>query len=396
MDPSRRERRRTSGISAALFLCLFAAQAAVIALSPVLASVAADLHVSTAAAGQLRTASGLAAGLTALAFGRIAARIGLRTALLAGAGLLALASLASAAAPTFVLLACVQLLVGMAVALLIAGGTTAVAEWAPSERRSRILARVMVGPPAAWIVGMPLSGRLGAVSWRLAWVGLPLAASLLAAGALALRAPVGEAPPRRGGLREALSDGAVAGWLAGELLASSAWLGTLVYSGALFVESYGTSPGTVGLILAAGAGAYVVGTLVARRAVERDARGVILRTGPALAGAVVLFGALRPGALVSGGLFATAAAIAGARILAGNAAGLAAAPELRVGAVSARAAAQQFGYFVGPAVAGAALAVGGYAGVGLASGALLLLATAAPLVQTHRTLPLLRARLMRA
>jgi predicted MFS family arabinose efflux permease len=387
--------RRTPGIAPALFLSLFAAQAALIALSPVLATVAADLHVSTAAAGQLRTVSGLAAGLTALSFGRIAARIGLRTALVAGAGLLALASLASAAAPTFLVLAGVQLLVGVAVALLVAGGTAAVAEWAPAERRSRVLARVMVGSPAAWIVGMPLSGQLGALSWRYTWIGLPLAASLLA-GALVLRGPDCDAAPRRGGLREALSDGAVGGWLAGELLATSAWLGTLVYSGALFVQSYGLSPGAVGLILAAGAGAYVVGTLSARKAVERDARGFILRTGPALACAVVLFGVLRPGAVASGALFALAAAIAGARILAGNAAGLAVAPELRVGAVSARAAAQQFGYFVGPAVAGAALAAGGYAGVGLASGALLLLATAAPLVHVDRTLPLLRARLMRA
>ena len=39
-------------VSIALFLCLFAGQAALIAMSPVLAKAASDLHVSAAAAGQ--------------------------------------------------------------------------------------------------------------------------------------------------------------------------------------------------------------------------------------------------------------------------------------------------------------------------------------------------------
>ena len=59
-------------VSIALFLCLFAAQAALITMSPVLADAASDLHVSTAAAGQLRTITGLAAGITALTLGAVA------------------------------------------------------------------------------------------------------------------------------------------------------------------------------------------------------------------------------------------------------------------------------------------------------------------------------------
>jgi len=85
-------------VSAILFLCLFAGQAGAIALSPVLAQVARDLDVSTAEAGQLRTVAGLVAGLTALGIGRFAARVTLKRQLLAGSLLLALGSLASAAA----------------------------------------------------------------------------------------------------------------------------------------------------------------------------------------------------------------------------------------------------------------------------------------------------------
>ena len=46
-------------------------------MSPVLAEAANDLQVSTAAAGQLRTITGLAAGITALTLGAVAGRIGL-------------------------------------------------------------------------------------------------------------------------------------------------------------------------------------------------------------------------------------------------------------------------------------------------------------------------------
>ncbi|MGZ4413737.1 MAG: hypothetical protein ACXVRZ_05080 [Gaiellaceae bacterium] len=112
-------------VSVALFLCLFAGQAAVIAMSPVLAEVASNLHVSTAAAGQLRTITGLAAGITALMLGAFAGRLGLARQLLAASALLALGSLASTAAPCFSLLALAQLPVGVAVATLTTAGTLA-------------------------------------------------------------------------------------------------------------------------------------------------------------------------------------------------------------------------------------------------------------------------------
>jgi predicted MFS family arabinose efflux permease len=52
--------------SPVLFLCLFASQAGMLVLSPVLPDVARDLGVSTATAGQLRSLSGLTGGVTAI------------------------------------------------------------------------------------------------------------------------------------------------------------------------------------------------------------------------------------------------------------------------------------------------------------------------------------------
>jgi hypothetical protein len=110
-------------------------QASIIALSPVLAEVAADFNVSTAAAGQLRTASGLVAGLVALGMGRLSARLGLRELLLTGLGILGFASLLSAAAPSFAVLAVAQVALGAGLAIVLSAGLAAAADWAvpPSE-----------------------------------------------------------------------------------------------------------------------------------------------------------------------------------------------------------------------------------------------------------------------
>jgi predicted MFS family arabinose efflux permease len=355
-----------------LFLCLFAGQAGAIALSPVLAEVAADLDVSTALAGQLRTIAGLVAGSTALAIGRLALRAGLARQLLAGAILLALGSLASAAAPGIGLLAAAQVPVGAGIGILTTTGTLAAAEWVPPERRAATLSWALIGQPTAWIVGMPLLGVAGERSWRFAWLVFPLAAALLAAVAVAGRsgAPPAQAAPA--GMRAALVAPGLGRWLAAEALTNTAWAGTLVYSGALFVESYGASTALTGVVLALGAGAYVSGNLAFRRLAEREPWQLLSHLALLLAVATAAFGALRPSLVASAALFAAAAFAAGGRTLLSSAFGLAAPPELRPGAMAMRAATMQFGYFTGSLVAGAALAWGGYAEFGATSSALFL------------------------
>ena len=82
------------------------------------------------------------------AAGRVAGRLGLGRRLLAASALLALGSLASAAAPSFLLLALAQVPVGVAVAALTTSGTLAAAEWVPpSCGRGRSPGRSSARPP---------------------------------------------------------------------------------------------------------------------------------------------------------------------------------------------------------------------------------------------------------
>jgi predicted MFS family arabinose efflux permease len=355
-------------VSVTLFAALFASQAALIAMSPVLARAASDLHVSTAAAGQLRTVTGLAAGLTALTLGAVVARVALGRLLLGASGLLAVGSLASALAPSYPLLVAAQLPVGVAVAVLTSVGTLAAAEWVRSDLRTRALSWALVGQPAAWIVGMPLVGLVGERSWRYGWLALPLAAAI-AAGLLA--APRAGGPPaasRPARARAAVRDRTIVRWLASELLANTAWAGTLVFAGALFTESYHASTALTGCLLAVAAAAYVAGNLACRRLVQREPRAVLVLFASCLALVDGLFGVARVDVLGSAALLAGAGFLAGGRTLVTSAFALSTPPDVRPAITSLRAATMQLGYFVGSLVGGAALATGGYGALGLAMG----------------------------
>jgi predicted MFS family arabinose efflux permease len=352
-------------VGATLLVTLAASQAALVVLNPLLPEVAADLDVSIATAGQLRTISGLAAGATALSTGLLAARIGLRDLLVAGLAILALGSLLSAGSPDFPVLVVAQALVGAGIGVSYSAALAAAAEWSPPGERSRVLAIALLGPPLAWIVGMPVIGVVGEVSWRLAWIAVPVSTAVLA-GLLLVRAPSTPPAPARAGLRAVLTFPGVTRWSAGELLAFSGWAGALVFMGALFVESYGLSIAATGLVLGFGALVYVPGNLLFRRWVDTHGRQLLVLLALSAAATVAVLGAVRPSMWFSLAMFSLLSFIAGGRTLAGSARGLDLAPELRLGVTGVRTAALQLGYFVGAGVGGAALAAGGYAAVGLA------------------------------
>jgi MFS transporter, DHA1 family, inner membrane transport protein len=376
----------------ALLLSLFAGQAAVIAVSPVLAELARDLGVSTSTAGQLRAISGIAAGVGALLIGPVSGRLGLRDLLLAGLAALALASLLSAAATSFAMLAAAQLILGGGLALVLSAGLAAAAEWSTAAERSRALSWALIGQPAAWIVGMPLVGAAGDLSWRLGWL-VPLAAALTAAAVVSGRPRDAAGEAVRGSWRLLRDDRAVAGWALSELLAYAGWAGILVYAGALLVESYGVSAGVAGVALGAAAVAYLPGNFMARTRLDGGTRILLTALPPLAAAVAVLLGAWRPGALVSALLLSLLAVLNGGRTIAGSALGLELCSQRRVFAMRIRAAATQFGYLGGAALGGLALAIGGYPALGATFAALFLLAAvphASALLALRRAGPLSR------
>jgi predicted MFS family arabinose efflux permease len=360
----------------ALFLALFSVQAGVIALSPVLAEVAEEFDVSTATAGQLRSVSGLVAGFTAVAMGRLSKRLSLRELLLAGLSTLAAGSLLSAAAPSFGVMAAAQVAVGAGLAMVLSGALAAAAEWSLPEDRARVLSWALLGQPFAWIVGRPTIGLLGGVSWRWGWIAMPFLACVLALIAIAVRPSDGHREAPGGTWSLLLTNRRVGAWAVGELFAWAAWAGTLVYAGALFVESYGCSTATAGLLLGLAAVAYLPGNLIARRHLDSWTNLMVTGLPPVLGVVAVVFGANRPSLAFSAATLAVLACISAARTIAGSALGLEVCEKRRVFAMRIRTAATQFGYLLGSAMGGIALSAGGYSALGVAFGVLFVLSAA--------------------
>lgn len=370
--------------STALFMSVFTSQAAVLVLSPILVDVARDFGVSIAVAGQLRIVAAPVAALVAVAVVRAGARLSYRLLLAGGAGLVALGSLASAVAPSFQALAIAQVPLWIGVATLVAGGIGAAGAWSAPEERTRLVARSLAGAPAAWIVGMPTIGWVAETDWRLAFLAVPLPAAVVTIGLLAA-IPGGKPELRAAPSLLRLLRAPRAGWWAiGELLAMSAWAGTLVYSGALFVETYGASPRLTGVVLATVAGAYLAGNVLGGRMRGACARRALAWSNAAAAVAVALTWIVTPHLLVTVALFGLAAAIVAARTVTGTTYGFVLAGERKLEVGAARAALTHVGYLAGSLLGGAALAIGGGAAVGIAFGSLLL-ASAAPYLLTWST-----------
>ena len=165
-----RDGPRAVGIT--LLAALAASQAALVVLNPLLPDVARDLDVSVATAGQLRTVSGLAAGLAALATG-----------LLGDAGRTARASLLGVVtlAVRFARLSAVGARLPRArssrrcSSASASGCRTRLRSPRPPSGRPRRTGlassrSTLLGPPLAWIVGMPLVGvaRRGQLAARVA------------------------------------------------------------------------------------------------------------------------------------------------------------------------------------------------------------------------------------
>jgi predicted MFS family arabinose efflux permease len=277
-----------------------------------------------------------------------------------------------------------QALVGAGASVLVTTATTATGEWAAPEARTRLLSLALIGSPASWIVGMPLIGMLGGASWRYGVVALPVPAALVAA-VFAARAP--RERRRRveaEGIFAALGDPAVRRWTLAELAANTAWLGLLVYAGALFTESYGTSPLATGGILAAAAAAFLAGNLAFRRVADGEPRRLLIRLALGLGAVVALLGAVRPSPLFSGIVLVGASFVSGGRTLVANVVAVQASAERRASMVALRATANQFASLTGAATAGAALTTFGYGALGLVLGSLFGLAAVA-LMRRART-----------
>ena len=183
-----------------LTLSTFAFGSTAFIFAGVLETMAQDLGVATAVAGQLQTSYVLVSALLGPPLAWLLGRADRKVVLAAALGFGALANLACAMAPGFQSLLALRTLVGLAAA--IAGPTASVAAAAlvPPERRGSAVAMVMGGMTMAFVIGIPLGSFVGAhFGWRSTFVLAGALTALAFAGVVTLMPSVRPQPPSAGG-----------------------------------------------------------------------------------------------------------------------------------------------------------------------------------------------------
>ncbi|OXJ13980.1 MFS transporter [Burkholderia sp. AU6039] len=147
----------------------------------ILPAIAAGLHVSIAAAGQLTTIFSAVFALAALVAATCVARIERRTALLASLGAFAAANLCAAASPGYASLFAARVLMAASCATLILVATRFAAELAPASQRGRAIGIVFMGISASLVLGVPIGMRIADwAGWRAVFVSIAVPALPLA------------------------------------------------------------------------------------------------------------------------------------------------------------------------------------------------------------------------
>jgi predicted MFS family arabinose efflux permease len=183
-----------------LTLSTFAFGSTAFIFAGVLETMARDLGVATAVAGQLQTSYVLVSALLGPPLAWLLGKADRKVVLAAALGFGALANLACAMAPGFQSLLALRTLVGLAAA--IAGPTASVAAAAlvPPERRGSAVAMVMGGMTMAFVIGIPLGSFVGAhFGWRSTFVLAGALTAIAFAGVITLMPSVRPPPPSAGG-----------------------------------------------------------------------------------------------------------------------------------------------------------------------------------------------------
>ena len=370
-----------------LVLATVATQSSIVVLAPLVVEIGRDLGASVSAVGLARSVMAGTAVAVSLAIGPVIDRVGVRPLILSGAGLAMAGAAAAASAPSLPLFYAAHLITGGGVACLLSAGFAGVAAYFPPDRAAWAMGYVVGAQSIAWIAGNPVIGALAESSWRLAYaVPAVIAALALAAGLAAPRMrPSAPDEGARAGLSAVFRDRSARRWTLAELVAYSAWTAELTYAGAFYIESYGTSEATVGVLLAAGSVVFLVGSLNTERLLDR------LPRRPTIAAAALAMGAmlvpvlnLTPSVGFTLGVFCVMALFASFRSTGASALGLDQMPSRAGSMMGARTASAQLGYMIGAALGAAVLAAADFGTLGfvlfagMAFSALLILGVSDP------------------
>ncbi len=365
-----------------LALATTSSQASIVVLAPILVEVSRAFGASISAVGQARAVLAFTAVAATIAIARLIDRLGVRPLLLFGATATLIGAALTAAAPSLPLFFAAQIPAGLGVACLLSAGFAGVGAYFEESDAAWGIGYVVGMQSLAWIIGNPIVGFLTeSVSWRLAYA-VPAVVSLAALVTCLLMLPrrgragaVHDRSARRG-LGAVLRDASARRWTFSELLAYGAWTGELTFAGAFYIQTYGVSESTVGILLSIPSLAFLL--LSPRVAGVTDRFGlkpVIVVGGVGMGALILLAFTVTPSVPFTVALICLVAVFAALRLNGSSTLGLGQLPQQPGSMMAARTASAQLGYVIGAVAGGVVLAVGGFGLLGLILFAGLLVST---------------------
>ncbi|MER5846334.1 MFS transporter [Streptomyces sp. NPDC002012] len=238
-------------------------------IAGLLPSIAADLGVSTPAAGQLVTVFALTMALSAPVMGALTGGLDRRSALLIAFSVFVIGNAVTALGTSYEVVMAARIVTAAGAGIITSAASSTAAVIAPPERRGRALAFVLGGLTLATALGLPLGTLIGRTDWHITlWVvaGIGLLAAVgIAVGLPRVMLPAAALSDR---LRP-LKQGRVLALLA---VTSLAFLGVYTlytYIAPALREATGGNESLLTLILLVWGVGTLAGNIIAGRLVDR-------------------------------------------------------------------------------------------------------------------------------
>lgn len=350
-------------------LATIASQSSMASVPPLFVGISAEFDASIGNVGLVRSTSALTAILTTLLVGGWIHRHGARPVMVVGGLIGAAGALLSATAPSLVVLALGQAVVGVGICCLLASGFAGAGEFFAPEARNWAIGWVVGLQSLAWIIGVPVVGLLADLySWHWGFA-VPIFFCLLAAASAVLFAPKFDPDPKaadeRTGLLAALADRGGRRWTIGELLAFGVWTAEITYIAAFYIETFDLSEATVGILLPTGSLAFMVGSAISDRATRRwSNRTLLVWSSIAMGLIAALIFNFHPAVGVTVAIGLAMGVAAGLRAANSSTLALDQIPDKPGAMMAARTGAVQLGYLLGAAAGGVIVDFAGYGALG--------------------------------
>ncbi len=349
--------------------------------------IAADLHTSVAAVGQLLAGYAIAVCVGAPILAGITSHISRRKLLVGALVLFAVGHAFAAVAPDYTVLMALRVLTGFGAAIFTPQAAATAGVLAPPQQRGRAIALVFLGFSLSSVLGNPISIYLGAAfGWRTA---LAVVGGISALCAVLLYRQI----PQRfyvqridaAAWHDVWRNRALLLVLATSVLQAAGQFVLLTYVAAVFKEYIAATPAVIGLLFSWIGVTGLIGNVIAGLLMDRigAARAVAIATAFILAGFLLwpLTRGSMPLMIAALGLWGLGAfAVNGAQ----QARLVALAPRLASASVALNSSSFYLGQATGAMLGGAALTSLGMSALSWVGAAILVLAFGASFVAEHR------------